>query len=174
MLPMKFCRWTLFEAGRALFLKNWKKYSRKTWFLILKHGFDGKGRTLTHLVAFEEHMADKVSRKTVAKLLLTALYRLQFSAFLYMRRINYDSATVNISVFIEQRKISFQNDISLKTTRLGVLSWEKLKNRETHGRIVSLDQLGSRRAVTDLFVMFIAWTGQKASKVHKILSQSWP
>ena len=40
----------------------------------------------------------------------------------YMRRINYDSATVNISVYIEQRNISFQNDISLKTMRLGVLS----------------------------------------------------
>ena len=40
----------------------------------------------------------------------------------YMRRINYDSTTVNISVFIEQRNISFENDISLKTMRLGVLS----------------------------------------------------
>ena len=29
----------------------------------------------------------------------------------YTRRINYDSATVNISVYIEQRNISFQNDI---------------------------------------------------------------
>ena len=59
----------------------------------------------------------------------------------YMRRITYDSATVNISVFIKQRNISFQNDISLKTMRLGVLSWEKLKNRETHSRIVSFDKL---------------------------------
>ena len=59
----------------------------------------------------------------------------------YMRRLPYDSATVNISVFIEKRNISFQNDTSLKTMRLGVLSWEKLKHRETQGRIVSLDQL---------------------------------
>ena len=81
----------------------------------------------------------------------------------YMRRITYDSATVNISVFIEQRNISFQHDISLTTMRLGVLSWEQLKNRETHGRIVSFDQL---REIADLFVMFIAWTSQKASKVH--------
>ena len=44
-----------------------------------------------------------------------------------MRKINYDSATENISVFIQQRNISFQNDISLKTMRLGVFSWEKLK-----------------------------------------------
>ena len=59
--------------------------------------------------------------------------------------------------------------------RLGVLSWKKLKwNRGTHGRIVSLDQLGGRRAIADLFVMFIAWTSQKSSNVHKLLSQSWP
>ena len=63
-----------------------------------------------------------------------------------------DSATVNISVFIEQRNISFQNDISLKTMRLGVLSWEKLKHRETHGRIVSLDQL--RLGVEEQLLIF--------------------
>ena len=58
--------------------------------------------------------------------------------------------------------------------RLGVLSGEKLKNRETHGRIVSLDQPGGRRAIADLFVMFIARTSQKSSNVDKRLSQSWP
>ena len=65
-------------------------------------------------------------------------------------------AGVEPQTFSEKRNISFQNDISLKTMRLGVLSWKKLKNRETHGRIVSLDQLGSRRAIADLFVKFIA------------------
>ena len=79
----------------------------------------------------------------------------------YMRRINYDSTTVNISVFIEQRNISFQNDISLKTMRLGVL-WEKLKNRETQGRIVSLDQqlgVAEQFFIADLpGIMFITWT----------------
>ena len=79
-----------------------------------------------------------------------------------MMRINYDTATVNISVVNEQRNISFQNDISLKTMRVGVLSWEKLKNRETHGRIVSLDHMWTS------FVI-IAWTSKKASKVQKIL-----
>ena len=58
-----------------------------------------------------------------------------------MRRINYESATVNISVFIEQRNISFQNDISLKTM-----------------------------TAAGLFVI-IAWTSQKASKVHKLVSE---
>ena len=37
-------------------------------------------------------------------LLLTALYSLHFSAFTYMRRINYHSATVNVSVFIQLKK----------------------------------------------------------------------
>ena len=34
-------------------------------------------------------------------------------------------------------------------------------------QIVSLDQLGSGSAIGDLFVI-IAWTSQKASKVHKL------
>ena len=57
----------------------------------------------------------KLSRKTVAKSL----------AGFYMGRINHDSARVNISVFIEQRNISFQNEILLKATRFGVLWREK-------------------------------------------------
>ena len=65
-----------------------------------------------------------------------------------MSRIYYDSAAVNISVFIEQRNLSFQNDILLKTRRLGVLWWEKLKKTW---------------AIADLFVMIIAWTSKKAS-----------
>ena len=66
-------------------------------------------------------------------------------------------AGVEPQTFSEKRNISFQNDISHENTmRLGGLSWEKLKNRETHGRMVSLDQLGSRRAIADLFVKFIA------------------
>ena len=82
----------------------------------------------------------------------------------YMRRINYDSTTVNISVFIEQTNISFENDIfhwkpwDWECT----LSWEKLKNRETQGRIVSLDQqLGVEEQffIADLpGIMFITWT----------------
>ena len=46
--------------------------------------------------------------------------------------------------------------------RLGVLLWEKLKNRETQGRIVSLDQqLGVEEQffIADLpGIMFITWT----------------
>ena len=82
----------------------------------------------------------------------------------YTRRINYDSTTVNISVFIEQTNISFENDIfhwkpwDWECT----LSWEKLRNRETQGRIVSLDQqLGVEEQffIADLpGIMFITWT----------------
>ena len=53
---------------------------------------------------------------------------------IYTRRINYNSSTVNISVFIQQRNISFHNYISLKTMRLGVLLWEKLKIHHTYCR----------------------------------------
>ena len=42
---------------------------------------------------------------------------------------------------------------------LGVLLWEKLKNCETNGRIMSLDQLGELKS--NLFNMFIAWMSQK-------------
>ena len=158
---MNFCRSTLFEAGRALFMKNWQEEN--------KNGFDSKSRTLSHFVAFEERMADKWLSKPSRSLLQLAILGV------CMRRIKYDSATVNNSVFIEQRNISFQNDISLKKTmRLGVSSWKKLKHRETHGRIVSLEQTGSQKAIADLFVMFMAWTSQKASKVHKLPSQRWP
>ena len=84
-----------------------------------KQGFDSKSRTLTHFVVFEEHYGRRVSRKTVAKSLADVAHTAILQV--YMRRINYDSATVHISVSIEQRNISFQNDISLKTMRLGVL-----------------------------------------------------
>ena len=49
----------LFEGGRALFMKNWKKL-----------GFDSKSHTLTHFVAFE------VSRKTVAKSIADSIMQL--------------------------------------------------------------------------------------------------
>ena len=77
--------------------------------------FDGKSCTWTHFVAFE--MADKA--KLSRTLLLTALY------CIYMRRINFDSATVNISVLIKQRNISFQgqNDISQRAVRKVKESW---------------------------------------------------
>ena len=42
-------------------------------------------------------------------------------------QLRFSNSTVNISIL---RNISFQNDISLKTMRLAVLSWEKIKNRE--------------------------------------------
>ena len=46
---------------------------------------------------------------------------LEVSCLSYTRRINYDLATVNISVFIQQRNISFQSVISQKAVRFGVL-----------------------------------------------------
>ena len=99
-------------------------------------------------------MADKCLAKSSRTLLQLAILRD------YMRRITYDSAIVNISVFIEQRNISFQNDISLKTMRLGVLSWQKLKHRETHGRIVSLARVrGAVFKVRGRWSPLLMWGG---------------
>ena len=63
-----------------------------------------------------------MSRKTVAKSLADGIVQLAIPSVLIHKENQYnDSATVNISVFIEQRNVSFQNDISLKNMRLGVL-----------------------------------------------------
>ena len=52
-----------------------------------------------------------MSRKTVAKSLADRV--VQFAILgVYTRRLKNDSATVNITVFIEQRNISLQNDVS--------------------------------------------------------------
>ena len=91
-------------------------------------------------------MADKCLAKLSQSLLQLAILGV------CMRGITYDS--VNISVLIEQRNISFHNNISLKTMRLGILSWEKLKHRENHGRIVSLDQF--RLGVEEQLLIFSA------------------
>ena len=67
-----------------LYLRRIERYIR---------GFDGKSRTSTHFVAFEEHMADKRLGKPSPHLFLTALYQdlalysLQFSAFTWRESI---------------------------------------------------------------------------------------
>ena len=64
-----------------------------------------------------------MSRKTIAKSLADGIVQLAIPSVLIHKENQYnDSVTVNISVCIEQRNIPFQNDISLKNMRLGVLS----------------------------------------------------
>ena len=55
---------------------------------------------------------------------------------------------------------------SLKTMRLGVLSWEVLKNRATHDRIVSLDQLGRRAKKLQKTINFCIKVGHSANLKH--------
>ena len=96
-------------------------------------GFYRKSRTLSHLVAFEEHMADKalsVSQKRRE----VSCWRC-CTACNSLRRSN-DSAIVNNSLFIQPKKQFISEWYSLITMRLGVLSWEKLNwNRDNNGRI---------------------------------------
>ena len=73
----------------------------------------GNGRQVSHKTVKKSLADGVVPGPNVVELAILVVY---------MRRINYNSATVNISVFIKQRNISFQKGISLKTMRLGVLS----------------------------------------------------
>ena len=67
-----------------------------------------------------------MSGKTVAKSLADGVVQLAIPG-VYIMMISYDLATVNIFVFIEQRSISFQNDISLKNHEIGSLVVRKVK-----------------------------------------------
>ena len=112
-----------------------------------------------------------MSRKIVSKSLADGLVQLAILN-VYMRRINYDSATVDIPFLLNKETSHFRMIFHYKTMRLGDLSWENLKNRENHELGPAWESQSN--AIADLFVMFIAWTSQKASKVHRLLSQSWP
>ena len=85
-----------------------------------------------------------------------------------MRRIDYDSATVNInSVSIEQRNISFQNDISLKTMRL---SWKKIKNRETQGRTAQQVAQQTSNPEEQLLIFSSCWSLGRVKKLQKFIN----
>ena len=106
-----------------------------------------------------------MSRKTAANSPADGVVQLAILC-IYMRRIiNYDWLTVNISVLIQPRNISFQNYISLKTMKLGVLSWEKLKNCETHDRIESSPGRVKKRKK---FINFCLKVGHSANLKQQI------
>ena len=72
--------------------------------------------------------------------------------------------------FISEWYFTKNHEIGSLVVRKVKTSWDSRQNRE-----LGPPSLGSRRAIADLIgVMFIAWKSQKASKVHKRLSQSWP
>ena len=99
-----------------------------------------------------------MSCKTVAKSLADGIVQLVIPSVLIHKDNQFnDSVTVNISVFIEQRNISFQNDISLKKHEIGSPVMRKVKNHE-----LGPDWELKSNAVADLFVMIIAWANQKA------------
>ena len=110
-------RWTLFKLVE-LYLWRIERYIRgkQAWFWQLLAYFDLFRRIW-------RKYGRQVSRKTVAKSL----------AACDSRRLHEEdqlrfSNSKHFCFNIEQRNISFQNDISLKTMRLGVLRWEKLKS----------------------------------------------
>ena len=100
-----------------------------------KRGFGGKSCTFLFRRIWRTY-SRQVSRKTVAKSLADGVVQLAIPG-VYIMRISYDWATVNSFVFIEQRSISFQNDISLKNHEIGSpvvrkvkIPWDSQQNRE--------------------------------------------
>lgn len=69
--------------------------------------FDGKSRTINHFVAIERQKAEKatliVSQNRCEITLADSVVQLAILS-VNLRRINYDSVTVNISVFIQPKK----------------------------------------------------------------------
>ena len=115
-----------------------------------------------------------MSNKTVVNSLADGIVQLAILCIYMRRNTNYDWATVNISVLIQQRNISFQNDISLKTMWLGVLSWEKLKNRElgpawgvTEQKLICLSCLSPGRVKKlQKFITFCLKVGHSVNLKH--------
>ena len=103
---------------------------------------------LTHLVAFEEHIADKCLAKASRSLLLRALCSLQFLAFTWGESITIQQQYSKHFHFYWAKKHFISEWYFPKDHETGSLVVRKDK------KIESLDQIGSRRAIADLFVMF--------------------
>ena len=150
---MKFCRSTLFKLVEV-YLWRIERYIRgkQAWFWQLSAYFDAFRRIW-------RTYGRQVSRKTVAKSL----------AACNSRRLHEENRFSNSKHFcfsIKQRNISFHNDISLKTMRLGVLSWEKLKSW-------AWTSLG----VEVQLVIFSSLSPGRVKKLQKFINflfQSWP
>ena len=157
LLPISSIKRYLFLLTYASSRVKRKNFCRKIelqMFLLISGGYIGGPKLSTNMAS--PYKALQRSVKWFGKYLRNCgprlvLYNISFSwllpldvfQFIFLCRVywvtvktknsrrlheeNHDSATVNIPAFIEQRNISFQNDISLKTMRLGVLSWEKFK-----------------------------------------------
>ena len=115
--------------------------------------------------------------KLLGSLLLTALYSLKFSAFTYLRRINYHSATVNISVFMQLKKHFNSEWYFPKNHEIGspCLVMRKLKNA-THMRLTvesrelwAWTSLGSWRAILLLIPLSCVLPGQ-VKKLQKFVN----
>ena len=142
--------WTLFEASRALFMKIWKIYSTKTSRVLTV-------KAVLKLISW--HLKNIWPTNVMQNRREVSCWR---PCTAWNSRPLHEENQLRISNskhsrFYWTKKHFISEWYFTKNHELGVLSWEKLKNRETHGRIVSLDQPGSRRAIIDLFVTFIAW-----------------
>ena len=122
---MKLCRSTLFEAGRDLFMKNWKIYSRKTsMFLQLKpylNSFRRIWRTY----------GQQVSRKTVAKSLAACdTRRLHEENQLRFSNSKHFRFYWTKNNFISEWYFTKNHEIGSLVVRKVKKSWDSRQNRE--------------------------------------------
>ena len=73
-----------------------------------KHGFDSESRTLTHFVAFKEHMTNKCLAKPSRRLLLTALYTAYDSRRLHEEDQLQFSNSKHIPFLLNKQKFHFR------------------------------------------------------------------
>ena len=126
-------------------------------------GFDSWSCFSTHFAAFEEHMADKRITKPSRSLLQLAILGV---------------------LILEENHLRFSNSKHFRfywTKKHFISKWYFTKNYVIGSLVVRKGKTSRdsrqnqlRLEVEELLLMFIAWTNKKASKVHKLLSQSWP
>ena len=147
---MKFCRSTLFKLVE-LYLWRIERCIRgkQAWLWQLLAYFDSFRRIW-------RTYGRQVSGKTVAKSL----------AACDSRRLHTTSNSKHFCFSIEQRNILFQNDISLKTMRLGVLPREKFNSWAWTSLGVEVQLL--------IFPSLSPGRVKKLQKFINFLSQSWP
>ena len=151
------------DAGRALFMKNWKIYSRKICrVLAIKAALDSFRRisnTWPTNVSQNRRMVSCRQRCTVCNSrLLHEDNQLRFSNSKHFRFYWTKKH------FISEWYFTKNHEIGSRVVRKVKKSWDSRQNRELALR----PAWESKSNIADVFVIFIAWTSQKASKVHTV------
>ena len=180
---MKFCRWMLFEASRALFsTKNWKIYSTKTSrvLTVKDPSRDAVQALRSNIVEVEVEVNSfrriwraygrQVSCKTAVKSLADGIVplgiRLNEENQLRFSNSKHSHFYWTKKHFISEWYFTKNHETGSLVGRKVKKSWDSWKNRE-------LGPTWELKSNCWSFCHVYSLTSQKASKVHKRLSQSW-